>query len=427
MDCSPNALAAASRCYCLPADRARAAQIYSLCAWASEEVVEGCGDPSNVIRITGAGTAAVNQDYTETTPGVYVGANPQYEIVFDGVRWLLQLSNLHGPLYFSLGSNFPCTWRRIEEAGHAPSPTGQWIGVPEAPFSYSPPTENIHWIDGNGTHDSNLAGFVATADYPTVTLIRFQNQVNLTAITGLQHFPNLQILQCDTGGPPTWASTSITSIDVSGLTMLGALHVGFNSLTYLNVTGCTNLGVLECSGNALTSIVGLATCHVIVGFYGGHNLLTSLPEASTWALLGDIGVQYTRITSLTIPAGSNITYNNGIIQLDHNPFITTLAVGAGSVLGSDILSSDCPLLTSVNLNNLIFNEVGSGAIMDFHNCGLNQSSVDACLALAVAAGFDGMTPDVVHLNGGTNSAPTNGNLNANFLALSGAGVDVTIN
>lgn len=121
----------------------------------------------------------------------------------------------------------------------------------------------------------------------------------------------------------------------------------------------------------------------------------------------------------------------GVFAITANVSLAALDLSSGIAFGTmfaggNIQASGNTALASVNLAGATFPAGGgSGCIINFNGCALNQASVNAILALAVAQGFAG--GDSVVLDGGTNSPPINGVLNADYLTLTGAGCAATIN
>lgn len=69
---------------------------------------------------------------------------------------------------------------------------------------------------------------------------------DVTNLSGIEYFTGLTFLEC--------IATRLTSLDVSGCTMLKNLICFNNQLTSLDLSGCTALGFLDCSRNRLTEL-----------------------------------------------------------------------------------------------------------------------------------------------------------------------------
>lgn len=124
MSCDPASLIATGACYrCIPPGLQSESQIDLLCEWANATgtAADRCGTPSDLITISTAGDAAVNQQYHQT-------ANPNRWDSADGQFYIDTLSgytirDLDGhSLYTSDAENFPCVW--FISTDLAPAPTG---------------------------------------------------------------------------------------------------------------------------------------------------------------------------------------------------------------------------------------------------------------------------------------------------------------
>ena len=88
-------------------------------------------------------------------------------------------------------------------------------------------------------------GYITDAEIANIRTIDVSWR-NISDLTGIKFFNNLQILYCN--------NNQLTSLDVSSLANLENLHCNFNQLTSLNISGLTNLETLNCRNNQLTSL-----------------------------------------------------------------------------------------------------------------------------------------------------------------------------
>lgn len=178
----------------------------------------------------------------------------------------------------------------------------EWANQLAPPFSYEPQTELISWIDSGGNHTGDLATFyfiTATTGIDTVTsvnaggnpitsvsnvsslpaLVFFDfsstiissldvtgctildtllvNDTNLTSVTGLATCTSLVTFQCQN-------SSMMGSLDVSGLSNLNLVYCYSNSLSSLDCSNCTSLTTLNCSFNLALTTLTLAGCTALV-------------------------------------------------------------------------------------------------------------------------------------------------------------------
>lgn len=105
--------------------------IYLLCEWANNVTpAGGCGIPSDMILISGAGDPGANQLY-HFTGALWVGVtDANWSLVFTGVEW--QMIHVVGPppfdRYHSTVADFPCIW--TIGVGTGPAPVGVYYADP---------------------------------------------------------------------------------------------------------------------------------------------------------------------------------------------------------------------------------------------------------------------------------------------------------
>jgi len=188
-------------------------------------------------------------------------------------------------------------------------------------------------------------GYITDAEIASITRIDVSRQ-NISDLTGIKFFTNLQDLQCN--------DNQLTSLDVSGLTNLKTLDCQNNQLTSLNVSGLTNLWELVCRNNQLTSldVSGLTN---LAHLSCSNNQLTSL-DVSGLANLQTLLCQNNQLTSLEV-SGLNFL---GFLNCSYNQ-LTSLDV---SLTRLDHLNCRNNQLTSLNVSGLNF--------LGFFDCRYNQ-------------------------------------------------------
>lgn len=134
---------------------------------------------------------------------------------------------------------------------------------------------------------------------------------NISSLKGIENFIYLDKLKC--------SSNSITSLDLSGNSVLTELRCYSNGMTYLNVNNCTNLTYLDCAPNNLTSL-NLSNLSQLESLYCYSNRLTSLSlPASSSSALQKIYCYSNAFTSLSITGFPNLTY----LDASNNTSLTT--------------------------------------------------------------------------------------------------------
>ena len=129
--------------------------------------------------------------------------------------------------------------------------SGQVINIPDPVF------KDALLLSGNGGYvardanddvmivDTNADGEIDQSEALGVYRLTLSSQ-SLASLEGIEYFTNLVQLAC--------IHSALTSLDVSALSNLNRLQIGWNDITDLNITGLSNLEKLEAVGNNLSSI-----------------------------------------------------------------------------------------------------------------------------------------------------------------------------
>ena len=162
-------------------------------------------------------------------------------------------------------------------------------------------------------------------------------------------------------------SNQLTSLDVSGFTALTTLSCHDNQLTSLNVSSCTALTTLECESNPLTRI-NLSNCKSLEKFSYKYGKLTSLDVSGC-----------TSLTTLEC-------YENKLTSLDVSSctVLTTLECSSNQLTSLDV--SGCTALTTLNCynNQLTSLDVSGFTALTTLSCSSNQLTtldVSGCTSL----------------------------------------------
>ena len=139
--------------------------------------------------------------------------------------------------------------------------------------------------DGDGALSENELMAVTEID---VSGQSAQEPGNITDLTGVKLFPNLQKLwfrynsveELDVSGMANLQRLNaydnrLTDVDVSGCTGLTVINAGYNELMHLDVSGLTSLEVLYCVSNNITSL-NLRGCESLQLLNCRYNQLTSI-------------------------------------------------------------------------------------------------------------------------------------------------------
>lgn len=136
------------------------------------------------------------------------------------------------------------------------------------PFSFAPASAVIGWDDKNGRNlTGNLKQFRAHADKDTITFLRLDG-LGLTAITGLRHLPQLQLVLAN--------DNSLTSLDIRRCPKMDSIELNNNQLSNLDLSKSEILESLKIAGNRFTTL-DISKCPMLNGLDGtGNQLPTSI-------------------------------------------------------------------------------------------------------------------------------------------------------
>jgi len=208
----------------------------------------------------------------------------------------------------------------------------QIINFPDANFKQNLLNSNVDTsvaenLAGNYFKiDANGDGEIQQSEALQVKTLDISAYVNMTDITGIEYFTNLQYLNCSANQISflnltnntllnylDCSSNNLTSLDVSSNHLLAYLDFSYNSLTTFNINGNTALTNLYCNNNLLTSInVDGDTSLVILHCF--QNQLTSLNLNSNISL-DTLYSDNNQLISLFIKNGDDETY----LEFAENP------------------------------------------------------------------------------------------------------------
>lgn len=203
------------------------------------------------------------------------------------------------------------------------------------------------------------------------------------------------------------ALTTVTLPNFQGTTADNLSFEASSSLVTLNFPALTTVGA-EFNFNGCSS---LATLTIPVLF----------AVASRFKIVGTV------LTTLSAPNLDSINAGLGSpddAAIDASGVTTLVSVSFPllSTFGHNVLFSGCSSLVNVDFGaNATFSD---GWQISFSDCALSTTSVDYLLAQGV---FSGTSTSDYQFAGGTNSSPTGGVLNPDYIALVGAGNTVAIN
>lgn len=282
-------------------------------------------------------------------------------------------------------------------------------------FFFTPVTETVSWTDMNGNNSGNLAFFYSNADIPSTTTVSLIGTA-ITSISGLGSLPALQNFNVN-------ACLSLLTISVGSLASLSGDFScsGCTSLTTLDLPNVTHVGQIEFdSCPALTSVnlSSLASISASLQFPNDTSLDTlSLPALTSVGGNFDCN-NCPSLPSLSVPSLTSI---GGFLNVSGCSSMTSMSFNSITSIVSDITCDSCAALSSVSLPLLV---VSNGTTVRFMVDALSQASVDSILSTCFASG---VTTCTIILDGGTNSSPTGGMANFDYIQLIANGNTVSIN
>lgn len=258
-----------------------------------------------------------------------------------------------------------------------------------------------------------FSGFNGPASLPGVTSLT----INHTTNTEGYDFSSADVLQ------------TISFPNLTTLVGTGYISISFNdTLVTASFPKLTN-GDIELRDNLLLTDLEFPELSACLDLTLRNNAALSeinLPKLTST----DAGFRIDNCDALTaLNAPLLDTATTGTLRVTNNAVLASLSlpalVNTGGTNASVLLQiSSNPMLVSLSVPLMVFNNSTVGLSYDFSGNALSAASVNAVLARAVAS--PGFTKGQLHLEGGTNAAPS-GQGALDVITLSGRGVVVTTN
>jgi len=208
-----------------------------------------------------------------------------------------------------------------------PVPCSTVVNIPDANFKAALLANTAINTDG----DNEICTTEAAAYNSTISV----PNLNITDLTGIEAFVNLQELEC--------FNNALTSLDLTSNTQLINLYCDGNQLTSLDISQNTNLRNLECTNNQLTSL-DISANTALEGLLLNFNNLSSLNTSQNTAITS-LGVGNNQLASLDLSQNTAITSLN----LSFNQF-TSIDISQNTAITSLNVTGN-PQLTSLNVAN----------------------------------------------------------------------------
>ncbi len=169
--------------------------------------------------------------------------------------------------------------------------------------------------------DKDSDGALSAEERDAVTKIDTGYMKSIEDLTGIEHFPNLKILECynnqltalDVSRNPQlfWLDCSanqLTQLDVSKNTALTRLNCSQNQLTKLDVSQNAALDSLNCDGNQLAKL-DVSSNTALTSLDCSINQLDEL-DVSQHTKLTQLGCYENQLTQLDVSKNTELTYLN---------------------------------------------------------------------------------------------------------------------
>lgn len=158
-------------------------------------------------------------------------------------------------------------------------------------------------------YDADSDGALSSAERTGVSLMYVLSDGDIEDLTGIEYFPSVTKLYCD--------SLGVKTIDLSALTNLTYLYCPGNSISSLDLSANTRLETLICSDNELQTLVVKSPALTKLHCYA--NSIAEL-DLSACTLLTDLRCDQNELTDLEISANTQLTQltcaSNHLRELD---------------------------------------------------------------------------------------------------------------
>ncbi len=215
----------------------------------------------------------------------------------------------------------------------------QIINFPDPNFKNALVKTKCVDTDGDGFGDAdvdfNNDGEIDVNEAILIKRLIVNNQL-ISKLEGIQHFKSLSYLNC--------YKNQIKSLELSGLTNLAILYLGFNDLQSLNLSGMTNLRHLHCDNNQIVSLnlTGLAN---LKSLHCDNNLLSSL-NLSEFTKLETLNCSSNQLPLLNLSGLLNLK----LLYCDNNKFLTLNLTGLPNL---EYINCSYNQIPSLNLSGLL--------------------------------------------------------------------------
>ena len=271
-------------------------------------------------------------------------------------------------------NNLQLTCIQVDNPAYSDTASG-WLKDANASYSlncspivFIPDTNFKAALVGDTAINTNADSEIQVSEAAAYTGSISVPNLGISDLTGIEAFPNILVLSCDTN--------QLSSLNVSSNTALLYLSCASNQLASLDVSGNTALSNLSCASNQLTSL-DVASNMALNYLICNNNQLTNL-NVSNNTLLGSLDCRNNQITNLDVSNNVNLIdllcdYNElTSLDVSNNIALKYLYCEYNQITGLDISNNTILLDLFCNGNQLYNLDVSNNAALSSLYCNYNQ-------------------------------------------------------
>jgi uncharacterized repeat protein (TIGR01451 family) len=221
-------------------------------------------------------------------------------------------------------------------------------------------TDNFIARDLNGDYfsiDANANNEIEIAEAQQVGFLEIENS-SISSLDEINNFTNLIFLNCE--------GNTITSLNVSGLTILTTLNCSNNQLNILTVNGLTELQNLNCQFNQLTSL-----------------------DAGGITNLLNLNCSYNQIVNLNLSNLLNLEVlncdNNALTTFDLSDLVSLKSLNCSYNQLSSINSSTVISLETLDCNSNLITSLTIDGLLNFNNLNCSNNQLTSLILINLSA------------------------------------------